>query len=93
MAQDDIPIKAVMETLDKDIEFLIEKSKVEFVEVLSKRMEDEQISRGDLAKRLNTNKSYITKILQGNAKFTLNLMVKIAEALDCKLTINLDSHG
>jgi transcriptional regulator with XRE-family HTH domain len=42
------------------------------------------ITKAELAKRLKTSRSYVTKILQGNANFTLDSLVQIARVLDCK---------
>ncbi len=61
----------------------------EFTEELSRRMEEEKISRGDLARRLGTSPAYVTKILRGNANFTLATMVKLARALGMELRIRL----
>ncbi|MCP4664607.1 MAG: helix-turn-helix transcriptional regulator [bacterium] len=61
----------------------------ELTEEISRRMEEEKISRGDLARRLGTSPAYVTKILRGNANFTLATMVKLARALGTELRIRL----
>ena len=47
-------------------------------------MEAQGISKAELARRLKTSKAYVTKILQGNANFTLDTLVQISRALGCK---------
>jgi ribosome-binding protein aMBF1 (putative translation factor) len=42
------------------------------------------MSKAELAKKLKTSRSYVTKILQGNANFTLDSLVQIARVLGCK---------
>lgn len=47
-------------------------------------MEAQGISKAELARRLKTSKAYVTKILQGNANFTLDSLAQISRALGCK---------
>jgi ribosome-binding protein aMBF1 (putative translation factor) len=47
-------------------------------------MESQGITKAELARRLKTSKAYITKILQGNANFTLDSLAQISRALGCK---------
>jgi transcriptional regulator with XRE-family HTH domain len=42
------------------------------------------VSKAELARRLNKSRAYVTKILQGNANFTLDSLVQIARVLGCK---------
>lgn len=50
-------------------------------------MEHQDVSKAKLARKLGKSRAYITKMLQGNANFTLESLVKIARALDCKLDL------
>jgi transcriptional regulator with XRE-family HTH domain len=52
-----------------------------FAEDLVRAMERQQVSRTQLAAKLGASPAYITKILRGNANFTLRSMVRIARAL------------
>lgn len=47
-------------------------------------MKRERVSKAELARRLGKSRAYVTKILQGNANFTLDSLVKIAKALGYK---------
>lgn len=47
-------------------------------------MQAQQISKAELARKLQTSAPYITKLLQGNGNFTLETLVRIATALGCK---------
>lgn len=60
-----------------------------FTEEVCRLMEDAGVSRTELAKRLGTSPAYVTKILRGNANFTMASMVKLARALGADLEIRL----
>lgn len=62
---------------------------LEFTEELVREMERQHVSRAELARRLGTSPAYITKILRGDANFTLATMVKLARALDTELRLAL----
>lgn len=85
-------------------EYKIEEAKLDFILNVNKAMKEQNITRSKLAEKLNTSKSYITKILQGdNVNFTIETMVKISSALggtfktkifldDLKLTIDKNTR-
>jgi transcriptional regulator with XRE-family HTH domain len=56
---------------------------------LADRMEKLDITRAELARRLNTSPAYVTKVLGGNANFTLASMVKLAMALRGTLHVHI----
>lgn len=63
-------------------EYKIEEAKLDFILNVNRAMKERNISKSKLAEKLNTSKSYITKILQGdNVNFTIETMVKISTAL------------
>jgi len=47
-------------------------------------MEAQEITKAELARRLHKSRAYVTKILQGNANFTLDTLVQLARVLGCK---------
>jgi transcriptional regulator with XRE-family HTH domain len=53
---------------------------LEFTEGLYGLMQENNISRKELAKRLGTSPAYITKVLRGDINFTIDSMVKLAKA-------------
>jgi len=67
--------------------YWVEGSKIEFAEQMLARMDTLKISRKELACRLGTSPAYVTKILRGSANFTLELMVRIAQVLNCELKL------
>ncbi len=67
--------------------FDMETSKYDISEHVFAVMERQGVSKAKLARRLGKSRAYVTKILQGNANFTLESLVKIARALDCRLDV------
>ena len=73
-------------------EFWEEGTIITFTEALSVAMADQGITRTDLARRLGTSQVYVTRVLSGNANFTLKTMAKSAFALGMQLDVGLWSH-
>lgn len=61
----------------------------EFTMDLLQLMEEKKVSRAELARRIGSSRAYITKLLGGNANFTLMTMVKLAMALDGAVHIHI----
>jgi transcriptional regulator with XRE-family HTH domain len=61
----------------------------QFTEDLCRLMEEKKVSRAELARRIGTSRAYITKLLGGNANFTLMTMVKLAMALDGAVHVHI----
>jgi len=52
-------------------------------------MEENGITRAELARRLNVSKAFVTKLLNGNPNLTIKTMVSLARILDCDLRVEL----
>ncbi len=50
---------------------------------LNNMMVEKKITKTDLAKKIGVSKAYITKVLRGEANFTVETMVKFSMALGC----------
>jgi antitoxin component HigA of HigAB toxin-antitoxin module len=61
----------------------------EFVRELTGRMDSEGLNRSDLAKKIGSSPSYITKILRGDANFTLESMNKLAMAVGGRVKVSI----
>jgi len=70
-------IKA-METYDSEV------ARDEVSNQIDALMKKENVSKAELARRLQKSRAYVTKILQGNANFTLDTLVRIAKVLGYK---------
>ncbi|HEV7683114.1 MAG TPA: helix-turn-helix transcriptional regulator [Pyrinomonadaceae bacterium] len=67
--------------------FDIEGAKFDVSEHIFSMMERQGVSKAKLARRMGKSRPYVTRMLQGNANFTLESLVKIARALECRLDI------
>ena len=63
---------------------------LEFTEALHVTMEQQGISRAELARRLGTSRAYVTKALRGNVNFTLATMTRLAAAAGAHVRVALE---
>jgi transcriptional regulator with XRE-family HTH domain len=68
------------ESYDKEV------ARAEISDQIDRLMSLQKVSRSELASRLGKSRAYVTKILQGNVNFTIDSMVQIARALNCRYT-------
>lgn len=61
----------------------------EFTEDVVRLMEQRGLTKSELAARLGCSPAYVTKILRGNANFTVDSMVRLARAVDGCLTLHV----
>src|ERR1700686_1758386 len=66
------------ETYDKEV------VRAEISDQIDRLMRHQSITKAELARRLQMSRAYVTKMLQGNANFTLDSLVQIARVLNCK---------
>jgi DNA-binding XRE family transcriptional regulator len=66
-----------------------EGASIEFTNAMLTRMRQLDVSRSQLASRIGVNPAYISKILRGDTNFSLETMVKIANALDSEFRCQL----
>jgi antitoxin component HigA of HigAB toxin-antitoxin module len=64
-----------------------------FVRDLGQRMDDIGMKRADLAREIDTSTAYITKVMRGDANFTLETMTKLAMAVNAKLQVRIVDRG
>jgi len=82
-----------LDTFANDPEFLAEEAILEFTEKLVAKMQEQKVSRAELAKRLDVSKAFVTKLLNGNPNMTIKTMVSIAAVLDCRLNLDIYNSG
>jgi len=88
--------KWFQEMLDKyrdDLEFRLEELILDFTEKIVQKMEEENISRAELARRLGVSRAFVTKLLNGNPNLTIKTMMSIADVLGCDLNIDIYPKG
>ncbi len=79
-------------SIENTPEFLLEMVKLAFAEELCRLLEEQGVSRTQLAERLGTSRAYITRILRTDYNLTAETMVKVALALDARVVLNLQSR-
>lgn len=86
-------LSELLDQFKDDIDFKTEQATIDFLEQLSKTMEEKHISRNELAERLGASKAYVTKLLNGNANLPLKKLIAIAAAVECDLKITFSPVG
>jgi transcriptional regulator with XRE-family HTH domain len=56
----------------------------EISDQIDRLMATQGMTKAELSRKLGTSPAYVTKILRGNANFTLDSLVQIGRALGCK---------
>jgi len=74
---------------EETVEYLTETAILEFTEDMVKAMEEQDVSRSELARRMGSSPAHVTQILRGTTNFTLKSMVKIGLALEMKVEVRL----
>jgi len=74
---------------DNDPDYWAEGLKLDFAEEVGRLMEEQNVSRAELARRLGTSPAYVTKILHWTANLTLSSMSKIALAFGSRVHLSL----
>jgi len=62
----------LLDKYKEDLEFRTEEIILDFTEKIVTMMEKKNISRAELARRLNVSKAFVTKMLNGNPNLTIN---------------------
>lgn len=78
----------------KDEEFRIEyeklKPRYEAIEQIIRARKEQNITQAELAKRVGTQKSNISRLESGNYNPSLDFLVKIAESLGKKISVTIN---
>jgi len=78
-----------LEEARQSVDFWVDGPITEFAEDIWRLMEEQKVSRAELARRLGTSRAYVTKLLGGNANFTLQTMTKVAMALGATVHVHV----
>lgn len=73
----------------KNLTYHVEVTILEFTEEVCRTMEAQSVTKAELAKRLNCQPAFVTKLLSGQNNFTLETMVKVALALESEIKVHL----
>ena len=78
-------------SIENTPEFLLEEVKLAFAEELYRLLEEQGVTRTQLAGRMGTSRAYVTRILRTDYNLTAETMVKVALALDARVSLHLHS--
>ena len=78
-----------LEEARSSVDYWVDGPITEFSEDIWRLMEEQKVSRAELARRLGTSRAYVTKLLGGNANFTLQTMTKVAMALGATIHVHV----
>ena len=75
--------------LEQAGDLYVEWAKIDVAEQISLAMKRRDVNKAKLARLLGKSRAYVTQILQGDANFTIESLVKIARALECELDLKI----
>ncbi len=70
-------------------EYELERLLLEVNELLVERMQTLGLRKTDLANRLGVSRAFVTKLLEGNENITLKTLVKVTNALQSRLSVDI----
>lgn len=82
--------KARLEEAKKRRAFRVQQLTVSFANKLAQIMKAKEINNSELAERIGSSPAYMTKVLRGDANYTIETMVKLADASGSTLRISLE---
>lgn len=75
--------------LDKDPRYWVESMRFDFVEEIERMMEEQGVTRAELARRLYASPAYVTQLFRGMFNPTLLTLAKVADALGARVSLHL----
>jgi transcriptional regulator with XRE-family HTH domain len=73
--------------------YWVELAKLDFTREVFDRMKQLDVSKSQLAAKLNAQPALVTRLLSGRNNFELATMVRLARALDCEFRCHLQPSG
>jgi transcriptional regulator with XRE-family HTH domain len=89
MRAEDKSFATLFEEAEESAEYWQQDATLDFAEELFRLLEEEGVSRAELARRIGTSQAYVTQVLRADANFTLNTMTRLALAVDHRVRIHL----
>lgn len=93
MSKASISFEEMKANMLKDSEFKVEyeklKTRYEAIEQIIKARKEQNLTQAELAKRVGTQKSNISRLESGNYNPSLDFLVKVSEALGKNLSVQL----
>lgn len=94
MSKLSVPFKEIKANMLEDEEFRVEyerlRPRYEAIEQIIRARKEQNITQAELAKRVGTQKSNISRLESGNYNPSLDFLIKVAESLGKKLSVHLN---
>jgi transcriptional regulator with XRE-family HTH domain len=84
--------RQMLEEAEASVDYWLAGPVTDFTEDLCRLMKENDVSRAELARRIGSSRAYITKLLRGNANYTLTTMVKLAMAVGGAIHIHISDQ-
>ena len=84
------PFDELFGDLERDEGYLRAHAVNDFTLEVERRMALLGLTKADLARRLGSSRAYVTKMLGGQAKFTVETMVRVAKALEARVHFHVE---
>ena len=81
----------IVEKAKKHDDYWIAGVMIEFTEMVCKLLDEQKMTRTELAEKLNVSSAYITKLLRGNANVTLKTIVRLARVFGKEINIEFQN--
>lgn len=62
-------------------------------EAISRLMAEQNVSKADLARKLNKSRAWVTQLLSGKANLTVRTLAEVVHALDSEVKLNAQAPG
>jgi transcriptional regulator with XRE-family HTH domain len=89
MIEKDRSYQELTEKLESDPGYWVESMRLDFVEEVERMMEENGVTRAELARRLGSSPAYVTQMFKGLFNPTLLTLAKVAMALDARVELKL----
>lgn len=86
-------VESALKTLDQDPAYVGTKLKYEVGDEVLRVLDEKQMSRAELAKRLGKSRQYVTKMLKAETNFTLDSIASLAVALQKEFRFTFTEPG
>ncbi len=81
--------REILREAERDSEYWHAVPATEFASEVARRMNEQKVSRAELARRLGTTRANVTKLLRGDARLKLQTMAKVAMALNAAVHVHV----
>lgn len=81
--------RKLLQDAKKSVTYKIEKAKLDFVVAMNSLIAEKEITKRVIADRLGCTAPNVSQLLRGDGNFTLETMVKLADAVDGDIHIHI----